>query len=196
MMSDDLLPQTANTAPQAHSRRDRSGISAILAALIGLLALIVSGYTAYIQRQQVRAQVWPYLLVGYADPERAMIVLDKGVGPAIVRSVEVLVDGKHYARWSEVLAALGIDNPDDHEHSTISGNVLSSGERLSMLSIPDEARYKAFVAQSTHRLATHICYCSTLGECWSNVRGESRDRPAVQAVDRCPALAADEAFKD
>jgi hypothetical protein len=65
-----------------------------------------------------------------------------------------------------------------------------------MLSIPDDTRYKVFLAQSAHRLATRVCYCSTLGECWSNVRGESRDRPPVQGVDRCPTLAADEAFKD
>jgi hypothetical protein len=183
-------------ANSGRRKRYWDALAATLAALIGFLALIVSGYTAYVQRQQVRAQVWPYLLVGYADPDRAMIILDKGVGPAIVRSVEVLVDGKHYARWSEVLAALGIDNPDDHEHSTISGNVLSPGERLAMLSIPDDTRYKVFLAQSAHRLATRVCYCSTLGECWSNVRGESRDRPPVQGVDRCPTLAADEAFKD
>jgi hypothetical protein len=31
----------------------------VIAAGIGLLALLVAGYTAYLQRQQVRAQVWP-----------------------------------------------------------------------------------------------------------------------------------------
>lgn len=184
------------TPNRATRKRNWDALAATLAALIGFLALIVSGYTAYIQRQQVRAQVWPYLLVGYADPERSMIVLDKGTGPAIVRSVEVLVDGKHYLRWNEVLAALGVERPQEHEHSTISNNVLSAGERLVMMSIPDDTRYKAFLAQSAHRLATRICYCSTLGECWINVRGEGRDRPPAQAVARCPTLAPDEAFKD
>ncbi|MGH8155426.1 MAG: hypothetical protein ACREP0_09375 [Rhodanobacteraceae bacterium] len=42
-------------------------MAAIIASLVGLLALIVAGYTAYIQRQQVRAQVWPYLQMGVAN---------------------------------------------------------------------------------------------------------------------------------
>jgi hypothetical protein len=33
----------------------------IIATLVGVSALFVFGYTAYVQRQQVRAPVWPIL---------------------------------------------------------------------------------------------------------------------------------------
>jgi len=33
----------------------------VIATIVGFLALCVSGYTAYMQRQQVRAATWPIL---------------------------------------------------------------------------------------------------------------------------------------
>ncbi len=39
--------------------RSASRYDAVIATLVGFLALCVSGYTAYMQRQQVRAAVWP-----------------------------------------------------------------------------------------------------------------------------------------
>ncbi|MFO1506439.1 MAG: hypothetical protein U1F23_05075 [Lysobacterales bacterium] len=80
-------------------------IAAIIAALVGLLALCVSAYTAYIQRQQVRAQVWPYLLAGN-DDGKSIDVGNKGVGPAIVKTAQVFIDGTPQTTWSNVLAAL------------------------------------------------------------------------------------------
>ena len=55
--------------------RDWNAFSAVVAVLVGLLALLVSGYTAHIQKEQVRAQVWPYLLVSNEDPRQAVEVL-------------------------------------------------------------------------------------------------------------------------
>jgi hypothetical protein len=51
----DLLAQRA-TAP-AKSGRDWDAYAAVIASFIGLLALSVSGYTAYVQRQQLRGAV-------------------------------------------------------------------------------------------------------------------------------------------
>lgn len=94
-------------------------IAAIIASLIGFLALLVGGYTAWIQRytaniqlEQVRAQVWPWLVAGNNDNERSVEVLNKGVGPAIVRNAQVFVDGKPQPDWQHVLMALGIHRMD------------------------------------------------------------------------------------
>jgi hypothetical protein len=70
------IGSTAEASPR-HTSRNWSALAAIVASLIGLMALVVSGYTAYVQRQQVRAQVWPYLMIGYADIERARIVFNR-----------------------------------------------------------------------------------------------------------------------
>jgi hypothetical protein len=90
--------------------RNWDGVAAVVAAVIGLLALLVSGYTAYVERQQVhaqlqqvRAQVWPYLEIGVSDNDHSLGVFNKGMGPAIIRSVQIQVDGKPQADWRHVL---------------------------------------------------------------------------------------------
>lgn len=57
--------------------------AAIIASLVGLLALMIAGYTAYIQRQQVSAQVWPYLMWANSDNGMDYLWINKGVGPAM-----------------------------------------------------------------------------------------------------------------
>ena len=94
---------SAQAAPRPRRRRDWDGVAAIIAAGVGLLALFVSAYTAYIQHQQVRAQVWPYLLAGNDDGNQSIYVYNKGVGPAIVQSAQIFVDGKPQTDWVHVL---------------------------------------------------------------------------------------------
>lgn len=43
------------------AKRGASRYDAVIATLVGFCALCVSGQTAYMQRQQVRATVWPIL---------------------------------------------------------------------------------------------------------------------------------------
>ena len=56
-----LAGDTTGTMPDEKMRRGASRYGAIIATLVGFCALCVSGYTAYMQRQQVRAAVWPIL---------------------------------------------------------------------------------------------------------------------------------------
>jgi hypothetical protein len=175
--------------------RNWNALAAIVASLIGLMALIVSGYTAYVQRQQVRAQVWPYLIVGYADVEHARIVLNKGVGPALVRTVQVFVDGKPQPDWAHVMSALGVSDKMSYQQSTLANNVLSANEKLDILVTRDEAGYKAFREQSLDRASTRICYCSTLGDCWMYDDHRQADEPRTQPVDRCPDLPTPDTFR-
>src|SRR6185312_15580863 len=93
-MDEAQLPQATREAlAKSPQRREWDGVAAVIAAFVGLLALCVSGYTAYLQRQQVRAQVWPYLETGISSSKRGVSLSNKGVGPAIIRSAQVLVDG-------------------------------------------------------------------------------------------------------
>lgn len=187
---------TESAAPGKQGReRHWDAFAAVVAALIGFLALLVSGYTAYVQREQVRAQVWPFLIIGYADPDRSIIVLNKGVGPAQVRSVEVLVDDRPQRSWSEVLAALGLDTDRENlKRSTVNGNVMTAGERIEMIQLPDAESYERFRVAAQKRVKISICYCSTLGECWVRDR-KVRDQTSMQ-VDACPASSPERQFID
>ena len=183
----------ANDAGARAPARNWDAVAAIVAALIGLMALLVSGYTAFVQRQQVSAQVWPYLLIGYADNDRSRIVFNKGVGPALVRSVQIFVDGKPLQDWEHVMAALGIKVT--YAQSTLAHNVLSPGERLQILQIADENEYRPFREQSFQRASMRLCYCSTLGDCWMYDDQRPSDDARSQAVDHCPDLSREDSFR-
>jgi hypothetical protein len=114
---------------QTTNRRIRwDALAAIIAALIGLLALCVSGYTAYIQRQQVSAQVWPHLHIAQSTFPPEIYVENQGVGPAIVRNVEVLVGGKPQPDWDHVFAAVGMHGDINTQGPAMGGYVLTPGQ--------------------------------------------------------------------
>src|SRR3569833_993373 len=64
----ELLAERA-AAPAGKPGRDWDALAAVIASFIGLLALAVSGYTAYVQREQLRAQVWPRLEIDYSSSD-------------------------------------------------------------------------------------------------------------------------------
>ncbi|HJT98248.1 MAG TPA: hypothetical protein VJ696_08020 [Rhodanobacteraceae bacterium] len=182
------------TEPRRERRWD--AFAAVVAALIGFLALLVSGYTAYVQRQQVRAAVWPYLILSNYDTDRALYVFNKGVGPAILRSARVKVDGTPQPDWEHVLDALAVPKPRTHFISTIHVNVLSPGDRTAIISFEDEATYRLFRNAALARMKTDLCYCSTLGDCWAYGDSIFGNSPKVEQVSACPVLPESEEFQE
>src|SRR6476659_9362378 len=93
--------------PEKRSTRRVSRYETIIATFVGFLALCVSGYTAYMQRQQVRAAVWPILEFDSSNaPDIHFTLANKGVGPAIIRHVIVRVDGQPVRNWREAMEKL------------------------------------------------------------------------------------------
>jgi hypothetical protein len=114
--------------PQQRERRRASRYDASIATLVGLCALCVSAYTAYVQRQQVRAAVWPILEFDSSNaPDIHFTLANKGVGPAIIRHVTVMVDGQPVRNWKEALEKML--GPGEHlfSESDMSFHVLGRG---------------------------------------------------------------------
>lgn len=168
--------------------------AAIVASLVGLLALAVAGYTAYIQRQQVSAQVWPYLMWANSDSGMDYLWINKGVGPAIIKSAVVLVDGKPQRNWNAVMHSLQVD-PQNYGQSTFNHNVISAGETLEWLKFKDHDHFQAFRKAARPKLDFKVCYCSTLGDCWVNdsTRGDGNTR---FPIGKCPAVPETQQFDD
>lgn len=173
-----------------------SRFEAIIALLVGVLALSVSAYTAYVQRQQVRAAVWPILEYSSSnEPHIRFILENKGVGPAIIRNVVVTVDGQPVRHWHEALQKLAGPGQYKFTQSTISGHVFSAGESLPVL-IPKDAdgalltsdkpgSLWAVLNQERARVGVEICYCSTLGDCWLLRSGPNGN--STPETNTCPA---------
>lgn len=168
--------------------------AAIIASLVGLLALVVAGYTAYIQRQQVRAQVWPYLMMADSDNSSEYMWFNKGVGPAQVKTVQAFVDGKPQRNWADVFRSMRLENLN-YGQSTLNGDVLSAGEKLDWLQFKEHGDFQRF-REAAHqmKLDFKVCYCSTLDDCWMNdsTRGWNDRRP----VGMCPKVPESEQLDD
>lgn len=185
-------PQPGPSAPPPPKKPEWDAVAAVIAALIGLLALVVSGYTAVLQRQQVRAEVWPMLQPAISPSRRSISIENKGVGPAVVRSLKVYVDGDAKRNWPEVMDALGLSDLRDTPSSTVNGIVIAAGETIQQLAFADdEAAFQRFYREYP-RIRLQACYCSTLDECWML---DEREPPRVgrrAEVKACPAPGADE----
>jgi hypothetical protein len=164
--------------PEEKETRRASRYDAVIATFVGFLALCVSGYTAYMQRQQVRAAVWPILEFDSSNaPDIHFTLANKGVGPAIIRNVIVRVDGQPVRNWREALEK--ILGPGEHlgSESDMSGYVFAAGESRAVFTPRDpennplnfDKSNPLWVKMNKDRLrvTVEICYCSTLGECWT-----------------------------
>ena len=174
----------------AQPARNWDGVAAIIAALVGLLALCVSAYTAHVQRQQAKAQVWTQLIFANSDTDRTLMVMNKGVGPARLQSLRVYADGKAQPDWDHVFDALGIKSETASTvQSTLNGIVVAANERVDFLKFNNADEWSRFRAQGK-RVQLRACYCSVLDECVvfdervaRAVRGAVSSR--TTAVDRC-----------
>ena len=181
------MPDGTHDEAPPQKVRDWNALAAVIAALIGLLALCVSGYTAWLQRQQVRAQVWPYLEPAVLSSSHDVVMVNKGVGPAIVHRVRLTVDGQPQRNWDMVFKTLGL--PDVPPHSTLTGVVVAAGQQIRQLAFDNAEQFDSFMRQYS-RLALQICYCSALGECWTFDQRQQDVAQQRNAISSCPGPSA------
>jgi hypothetical protein len=164
--------------PEEKQTRGASRYDAVVATFVGFLALCVSGYTAYMQRQQVRAAVWPILQFDSSNaPDIHFTLANKGVGPALIRNVVVRVDNQPVKNWDEAMTKLL--GPGEHlfSESDMNGYVLAPNESITVVTMHDANNSPLVFDKSNplwvtmnkerFRVTAEICYCSTLGECWT-----------------------------
>jgi hypothetical protein len=170
-------------------RRERNwdAYAAVIASLVGLLALGVSAYTANLERTQLRAQIWPRVEVAYAS-DRKIVALSVGMGPAQISMVRITLDGKPMKDWDAVLAAGGFDG--GKWQSQFSGRVMPPGSQLDLLELPDTevGRNVLKDLRTKHKIGILACYCSVLDDCWLAGSGHlpGIDVGSKRPIDRCP----------
>jgi hypothetical protein len=186
--------------PEQTETRRASRYDAVIATLVGLCALCVSAYTAHVQRQQVRAAVWPILEFDSSNaPDIHFTLANKGVGPAIIRHVILKVDDNSVKNWPEALEILLGPGRHHASESDMNGRVLAAGESMTVLAPFDSAGKPLTFDESNPdwvkmnkdrlRVTVEICYCSTLDECWT-LRAGGSGRSSTIETRRCPSPSA------
>ena len=176
--------------------RRASRYDAVIATLVGLCALCVSAYIAYVQRQQVRASVWPILEFDSSNAPIHFTLANKGVGPAIIRHVIVKVDGQPVRNWKEALGRIlgpggAFGFGERHEC-----RVFAAGESMTVFTPHDPENQPLNFEKSNPlwvklnkdrlRVTVEICYCLTLGECWT-LRAGGLTPSTTTETRRCPS---------
>jgi hypothetical protein len=155
------------------------------ATLIAVIALATGVYQARLSRDQAKASVWPYLVQGNSSNNGySRIVQNVGLGPAIIRGFEVVVDGKPARNWADVAAKLGIRPSWRGMRSTTfrAGLVVPTGALIELLNLPDTADERMIRGAMDH-LQTWVCFCSLYGDCWENRTGDYESRRVKACVD-------------
>ena len=179
--------------------RRASRYDAVIATLVGLCALCVSAYTAYVQRQQVRAAVWPILEFDSSNGPIRFTLANKGVGPAIIKHVILKVDNQPVKNWIEVLDKLMGSEKHRYSESDMSGHVLAANESRTVFT-PQDGDGNAITFDKSNplwiqmnedrgRISVEICYSSTLGECWI-LRASGLTPGTTTETRRCPTRSA------
>jgi hypothetical protein len=187
--------------PPPRPGRDWGAVSAVIACLIGLLALAVSAYATYVQREQFRAEVWPRVAMQYSGQNLTFSVHNQGTGPASVTAMRVTVGDSRVRSWDDVRRLAGFTGEKRLLISDLTGMVLPPGKDLTIAYPADDAPSRQAFAEllpgGQNALSITVCYCSVLGECWVSGlgRGVLHDEPGAEPrpPDSCP-IAASERF--
>jgi hypothetical protein len=184
-------------APAGQRRRNWDALAAVIASLIGLLALAVSGYTAYVQREQLRAQVWPRLQLTSSNVDPGWHVTNQGTGPARVTAMRVEVDGVPVTTWDDVWKAAGYPRREGGVTSWISHAVIPAGKDIAIVRPDDLERnrgaFNSLLPGGKHWLHITLCYCSVLDDCWATGANLLWESIVPGAADSCP-ITRDERF--
>jgi hypothetical protein len=181
--------------PEEKGTRTASRYETFIATFIAFLAVSVAGYTAYMQRQQVRAAVWPILEFDTSNgPNIYFSVANKGVGPAIIRHVIVRIDGQPVKNWNEMLDKFLGPGKHRFAESDITGHVFAPNETMTVF-IPHDPEGNTLTDRSNplwvelnkdrERVSVEICYSSTLGDSWT-LRAAGLTPGTTTETRRCP----------
>ncbi len=183
--------------PEEKQTRGASRYDAVVATFIALLAVCVSGYTAYMQRQQVRAAVWPILQFDSSNaPDIHFTLANKGVGPALIQNVIVKVDNQPVKNWDEAMKKLLGSGEHLFSESDMNGYVLAPNESITVVTLHDANNNPLVFDKSNplwvtmnkerFRVTAEICYRSTLGECWT-LRAGGLTPGTTTEIHHCPS---------
>ena len=187
--------------PHATSNRWVDYSIAFSAILISLISLVIAIQHGRVQERLVAANSWPFLTYGVDNSmtdrgqNMSFLIRNAGVGPAVLKSLEVRYRDKPVRGWAELLQvccdvardlpvqqflALGVTG-DDHPVG-----IIPAKEHSLMLRFTHKPENTALwdkLSEARLHLSFKACYCSIIDECWkSDLQTLNPER-----VERCEA---------
>lgn len=179
-------PETENTLATRSPKRpswDLNNIATIGAVILSIIAISISVLEVSTMRTQQRAAVWPYLQINttYSADGFKVLLENKGVGPALIQDMSILIDGKPLPTSNfdniveELVGREDAFSYDVYQVFNPNKSVVSPQEKIRLFSVPlrnvgtnkgDFVPGIRFAEQAGKRLNMNICYCSIHKDCW------------------------------
>ena len=168
---DEGLPEIEKKSSKVRSE----WLIAITAITVSILSLAVYIYQTKIMQEQKQTSVWPYLewIPTIASADGFYIsVINKGVGPAIVKKTRLTLDGKETTSVQFIRDLIGEKKIDSlwAFYTRVDGRVLAPGEEIRLFHIKDGAA--RLMLPSPEELSTRVTYeitfASIYGDCWTS----------------------------
>lgn len=165
-------------------------IAANFAVILSICAIVISYVEVNTLQEQKHSEVWPRVYssstTNSSDKLFALNIHNKGVGPAIIKYVELKIDGKHHFNWkSAVEASIGKKLEKlNYSSSTLTNATLTPNETLRMFKV------EGIIASElikNRRFEFSVCYCSIFERCWLLKNNSSLGFPEPKAVEECAA---------
>ena len=172
-------------------------VIAVCALLVSALATAASWWQSHVVAEQLSSQVWPYLTISTTyDPHYVAVEIENdGLGPAIIRSSVLSIDGTPYPNPVSAFARVFKKPARGTVSAQISGlspgSVIRAGgsAKLFRLTAPWAAQQFGEAAASG-RFDFRVCYCSLLGNCWTISAKQQSGDP--QPLRECPPAGRDQ----
>jgi hypothetical protein len=157
-------------------------VIAFFALLISTVAAIAAIYQTRVIAQEFSATVWPYVSfdVTYSPTTIEVALRNDGLGPAIIRSVAITLDGKPQASIEAMFAALATPQVQAAARAALragakmsittstptAGMVIPANEQHVLIRADGAVLMQSF-KPAMQRVGISLCYCSLTGTCWT-----------------------------
>jgi hypothetical protein len=184
---------------------------AIAAVVISALTAGTLVYQTHVIGNQFSATIWPYLsvLTTYSSNGETIDLSNDGLGPALIRSAQLRVDGRAVPAWNDYERVIARDpatrtlwlrtRAADLAHSSPRSAInmssigpsqtLRPGETTNVLKLLFVSNVSA-QALTKHVVSIDLCYCSLNRNCWTLHVVLGQINPDPQPVSACTARAA------
>ena len=188
--------------PHAHHHTGHRKLDLVLplaALFVSFLSILIAYHHGSIMKELVaqnerlvQANSLPYLnhsistLSGTGAGRVTFRVANEGVGPAAIRSVELMLDGRPVANSTQFLERFDIARAQ-LSVTNLTNRMVRSGTSVDYFDLTADPTIatqvdRMIAAVQDKRLVVRMCFCSVFEECWLS-RG-SNSRPV--RVEQCP----------
>jgi hypothetical protein len=160
------------------------------AIIVSLAAFTLSVNESILNRREIRLAALPRLRVAssHAKDRVSITATNDGLGPAVVKFLEIEVDGKLVASWDDLIDSLQILAPSDSIRITtlgmFPGQIIREGTSRTLGRFEGGGISYGLV-KSRARWRLRVCYCSVYGECWLTGIAVSLDHGPYGSPNRC-----------